>query len=72
MSVRKVAAEVFEVRADEQPIDLTFAVRVGTLVGRQPKAGRIARQRIADALTPQGRLFIDGGGPLRDLRPRRR
>lgn len=72
MSVRQVAIEDFELLPSEAPFDLAFAVRVGALDGRHPAAGRIALQRIADALTPQGRLFIDGGNPLRrlDLPPR--
>ncbi|WP_166352681.1 SAM-dependent methyltransferase [Phytoactinopolyspora limicola] len=68
MSVRQVAAEDFQLLANEQPFDLAFAVRVGALDGRRPKAGEIVLQRIANALTPNGRLLIDGGNPLRDLR----
>nr|WP_211658656.1 methyltransferase domain-containing protein [Phytoactinopolyspora halophila] len=67
MSLRQVAVEDFELDPDEQPFDLAFAVRVGALDGRHPKAGQIALQRIADALTPQGRLFVDGGNALREL-----
>jgi len=37
------------------------------LNGRHPEAGREALARIAAALTPKGRLFIDGGQPLREL-----
>lgn len=74
MGVRQTAAEDFELGVDEEPFDLAFAVRVGALDGRHPEAGKIALQRIADALTPRGRLLIDGGNPLRDLSlpPRRR
>lgn len=67
MSVRQVAAEDFELMADESPFDLAFAVRVGALDGRHPKAGQAALQRIADALTSDGQLFIDGGAPLRQV-----
>lgn len=67
MSVRHVAVEDFTLLADEEPFDLAFAVRVGALDGRHPKTGRIALQRIADALTPRGQLLIDGGDPLREL-----
>lgn len=67
MSFRQVAVEDFELDPDEQPFDLAFAVRVGALDGRHPKAGQIALPRIAHALTPQGRLFVDGGNPLREL-----
>lgn len=67
MSVRHVAVEDFTLLADEEPFDLAFTVRVGALDGRHPKTGRIALQRIADALTPRGQLLIDGGDPLREL-----
>lgn len=73
MSLRQVAVEDFELLADEAPFDLAFAVRVGALDGRYPTVGRVALQRISDALTPEGQLLIDGGSPLRRLRlpPRR-
>jgi cyclopropane fatty-acyl-phospholipid synthase-like methyltransferase len=67
LSVRQVAAEDFVPLPGEAPFDLAFAVRVGALDGRHPQAGAIARQRIADALVPGGRIFIDGGDPLREL-----
>lgn len=67
MSVRQVAIEDFELAADEQPFDLAYAIRVGALDGRHPKAAQIALKRIADALTPQGRLFVDGANPLREI-----
>jgi hypothetical protein len=73
LSVRHVAAEDFELVRGEPPFDLAFAIRVGALDGRHPRAGARARQRIAAALTPTGQLFIDGGDPLRqvDLREAR-
>ncbi|GAA4426865.1 class I SAM-dependent methyltransferase [Georgenia halophila] len=67
MSVRAVAAEDFELLPGEPPYDLAFAVRVGALDGRHPGAGERARRRIAAALVPGGRLFIDGGDPLRGV-----
>jgi SAM-dependent methyltransferase len=67
LSVRRVAAEEFELLPDEAPYDLAFAMRVGALDGRHPEAGRRALRRIAAALTPAGRLFVDGGDPLREL-----
>jgi len=66
MSLRQVAAEELELEPGEAPYDLAFAVRVGALDGRHPEAGAKARRRIAAALTKQGRLFIDGGDPLRE------
>ncbi|HEY9410864.1 MAG TPA: methyltransferase domain-containing protein [Jiangellaceae bacterium] len=67
LSVRHVAAEDLELLPGEAPFDLAFAVRVGALDGRHPQAGAAARQRIAAALTPEARLFIDGGDPLREV-----
>ena len=67
LSLRQAAAEEFALAADEAPYDIAFAVRVGALDGRHPEAGRLARRRIAAALTPRGRLFIDGGEPLREV-----
>ena len=70
LSFRVVAVEDFELEAGEEPFDLAFAVRVGALDGRHPELEALARRRIADALTPHGRLFIDGGDPLREIRLR--
>jgi hypothetical protein len=67
MSVRQAAVEDFVLQPDEEPYDVVFAVRVGALDGRQPKAGERALQRITGATTVGARLFIDGGDPLRKL-----
>jgi cyclopropane fatty-acyl-phospholipid synthase-like methyltransferase len=67
LSFRQVGAEEFELCNGEAPYDVAVAVRVGVLDGRHPKAGEIARKKIAAALTPKGRLFIDGGSPLREI-----
>jgi cyclopropane fatty-acyl-phospholipid synthase-like methyltransferase len=64
---RCVAVEDFVLEAEEKPYDIAFAVRVGALDGRHPEAGRIARQRIREALFTGGRLYIDGGDPLREV-----
>ncbi len=68
LSTRCVAAEAFALLPGEAPFDLAFAVRVGALDGRHPHTGALARARIAAALTPTARLFIDGGNPLREVR----
>lgn len=60
LSVRQVAIEDFELRPGEPPFDLAFAIRVGALDGRHPRAGLRARERIAAVLTPTGQLFVDG------------
>ncbi|RBP64982.1 methyltransferase family protein [Brevibacterium sanguinis] len=67
MSVRHIAVEDFVLLPDEGPFDLAFGIRVGALDGRHPETGRLALTRIAAALTPGGRLFIDGGDPLREV-----
>ncbi len=67
MSVRHVAAESFVLEPGDLPFDIVFAVRVGALDGRHPGAGQKVMERIKAALAPGGRVFIDGGDPLREL-----
>lgn len=65
--VRQAAIEEFELEEGEAPYDIAFAVRVGALDGRYPEVGRRALRRIVAALKPTGRLFVDGGNPLREI-----
>ena len=67
LAFRQSTIEAFELEAGEPPYDLAFAIRVGALDGRHPDLEQRALARIAAALTPAGRLFIDGGNPLREL-----
>lgn len=67
LSTRCVAAEHFELLPTDEPFDLAFAIRVGALDGRHPAAGAIAKRRIGAALAPDGRLFTDGGNPIREV-----
>jgi cyclopropane fatty-acyl-phospholipid synthase-like methyltransferase len=67
LSFRHVAIEDFELEKGERPFDIAFAVRVGALDGRHPETGRVARKRIRNALVEGGRLYIDGGDPLREV-----
>lgn len=69
LSFRRVAIEDFELEEGERPYDIAFAIRVGALDGRHPEAARLARQRIRRALVKGGRLYIDGGDPLREVIP---
>ena len=71
LSARRVAIEDFVLEQDEEPFDLVFAIRVGALDGRHPRAGRAALERIVAATSPGARLFVDGGNPLRELPLRR-
>ena len=65
LSFACVAAEDFRLPQGAPRFDLAFAVRVGALDGRHPEAGRLARRRIAAALTEDGRLLVDSGPSLR-------
>lgn len=67
LSFRQVAVERFELGKGEARFDLAFAVRVGALDGRHPKLEAAALACIRRALKPGGRLFVDGGDPLREL-----
>jgi ubiquinone/menaquinone biosynthesis C-methylase UbiE len=49
------------------PFDLAFAVRVGVFDGRHPDGYEAALRAVRRVLTPQGRMFIDGGNPLREI-----
>lgn len=67
MLVRQSAIEDFALDEGEAPFDLAFAMRVGALDGRHPELEQRALSRIAAALVSGGRLFIDGGAPLREI-----
>ena len=67
LEFRCVAAEDFALASGEPPFDLAFAVRVGALDGRHPELEARALARLAAALKPGGRLFVDGGDPLLEL-----
>lgn len=67
LTARQVAAEDLELDAGEDPYDMAFAVRVGAFDGRHPQAGALALARLGRALVPGGRLFVDGGDPLREV-----
>lgn len=67
LSFRKANIESFELDAWETPFDLAFACRVGALDGRHPHLAAAALRGVAGALTNEGRLFIDGGNPLREV-----
>jgi cyclopropane fatty-acyl-phospholipid synthase-like methyltransferase len=67
LQVRQVAIEDFQLLPAEPLYDIAFAVRVGVLDGRHPAHQELALQRLAQALTKRGKLFIDGGSPLREI-----
>lgn len=65
LSFRAEAIENFELQKDEEPFDLAFAIRVGALDGRHPEIEKQAIENIKKALKPSGKLYIDGGNPLK-------
>ena len=67
LEFRQIAIESFVLGKSEKPYDLALAVRVGALDGRHPEAGLLALRRIRAALSKNGRLFIDGGDPLKEV-----
>ena len=67
LDARQVAAEDLELEPGEAPYDLAVAIRVGAFDGRHPAAGAAARARLRTVLVPGGRLFIDGGDPVREV-----
>lgn len=67
LAFRQASAEAFSLEPGEAPYDLAVAIRVGALDGRHPEAERASLATISAALKPGGRLFIDGGDPLREI-----
>ena len=67
LSFRQVSIENFELEENEIPFDIAIAVRVGVLDGRHPEIEKQALHKISKALTKKGKLFIDGGTPLKEV-----
>ena len=63
---KQIAIENFDF-AGEKLFDFAFAIRVGALDGRHPQLEEKALSNIAKALKKNGKLFIDGGDPLRQV-----
>jgi SAM-dependent methyltransferase len=67
LTARRVALEDLQLQEGEDRYDIALAVRVGALDGRHPRLESLALERLGRALVPGGRLFIDGGSPLREV-----
>jgi SAM-dependent methyltransferase len=67
LAFRAVAVEEFTLLPGEARFEIAFALRVGALDGRYPATGAIALHRLATALVPGGRLFVDTGDPLTEI-----
>lgn len=59
--------EDFALPEAEQLFDIAFAVRVGALDGRHPQLEKRALENISKCLKKTGKLFIDGGSPLKEI-----
>lgn len=68
LAFRKADIEQFELESNEQKFDLAIAVRVGALDGRHPDLENLAIQKIRKALKENGKLFIDGGNPIKEIK----
>ncbi len=64
---KQIAVENFKLQETELPFDIAVAIRVGALDGRHPEIEEQALANIAKALTKNGKLFIDGGHPLKEI-----
>ena len=65
--LNKVAIEKFTPEPNQQLFDMAIAVRVGALDGRHPEIEKQSLKNIARLLTKEGKLFIDGGNPLKEI-----
>ena len=68
ISFKQVAIEDFEPEPEEELFDIAIAVRVGALDGRHPEIKKQSLHNIARSLKKNGRLFIDGGNPLKEIK----
>ena len=67
LEYRTVAIEDFALEKSDSLFDIVFGIRVGALDGRHPEIEKQAFAKIKKVLTKNGRCFIDGGNPLREL-----
>ena len=68
LSIRKISIENFELLPGEEPFDIAVAIRVGVLDGRHPEIEKQSLYCISKALKKNGKLFIDGGNPLKEIK----
>jgi SAM-dependent methyltransferase len=67
ISFKQVAIADFELDTDESLFDMAIAFRVGALDGRHPEIEKQSLVQIAKALMKNGKLFTDGGDPLKEI-----
>lgn len=67
LSFKQITVEKLELEPGQKLFDIAVAVRVGALDGRHPEIEKQALTKIARALTKKGKLYIDGGNPLKEI-----
>lgn len=67
LQFRQSEGAAFKLARDEKPYDLAVAIRVGALDGRHANEEGATLAAIRVALKPGGKLYIDGGHPLREV-----
>lgn len=67
LEFRTVSIEDFELKKGDPLFDIAFGIRVGALDGRHPEIEKQAFAKIKKALIKNGKCFIDGGNPLKEL-----
>lgn len=63
----QASADDFWLAPGDEPFDFAVAIRVGALDGRHPELEAASHRCIAAALIPGGKLYIDGGAPIREV-----
>lgn len=64
----QVAIENFGWEKNAPLFDIAVAIRVGALDGRHPEIHQAAMKNIARAVKLDGKLLIDGGNPLKEIK----
>lgn len=67
LSFKQMAIEKFKLDSNEGEFDIAVAIRVGALDGRHPEIEKQSLLNIANALIKNGKLFIDGGNPIKEI-----
>lgn len=67
LKFQKIAVEDFTLE-NEKLFDYAFAIRVGALDGRHPEIEKQALDKIKKSLKSNGKLFIDGGSPVKEIK----
>lgn len=71
LAFEQKSIESFEWIDKKNLFDFAFAIRVGALDGRHPEVEEAALKNIRFALKPGGKLYIDGGSPLKEIKLKR-